>query len=36
VTDFLPRLRERGADEDSIRTMVELNPSRYFAFAQPG
>jgi len=35
VTHFVPRLREHGVDEDSIRTMLELNPRRYFAFAPP-
>ena len=32
-TRFLPRLREQGVDEDTIRTMTEFNPARYFAFA---
>jgi phosphotriesterase-related protein len=35
VTRFVPRLRERGVDEGSIRTMTEENPRRFFAFAPP-
>jgi len=32
VTRFVPRLRARGVDDESIRTMIEINPSVYFAF----
>jgi phosphotriesterase-related protein len=35
VTRFLPRLRAHGVDDDSIRTMIEVNPGAYFAFAPP-
>jgi phosphotriesterase-related protein len=35
LTKFLPRLRTRGVDDESIRTMIEVNPSAYFAFTPP-
>ena len=35
VRDFLPRLRNAGVDEPSIRTMTEENPREYFAFSPP-
>jgi predicted metal-dependent phosphotriesterase family hydrolase len=35
ITSFLPRLRAEGVDEESIRTMLEVNPGAYFAFTPP-
>jgi phosphotriesterase-related protein len=34
VNDFLPLLREKGVDEDTIRLMTEENPKRAFALEQ--
>jgi phosphotriesterase-related protein len=35
VTRFLPRLREAGLDEASLRTMTVENPRAYYAFSPP-